>query len=206
MLRSSETKRSTTKVVFLKSTIFNRFTWNLKRICKSGHWIQPPIIFEVNFSQKVNIGQISKVVNFHQIALKFEETLQIWSLNSNTNYFLGQICFMHLASVVLCMTSSSSSSLFVCLFVCLCARYLKKLCMYPTESLCTRWVCDKNKLIRFWLTCNLKWREINWHQLMWNLTITMECSWGIYVSHFNLSGRMFWQPELFNILNLCSGI
>ena len=86
--------------------------WNLKRICISGHWIEPPIIFEVNISQK-DIGRISKIVNFHPIALKFEEELHNWSLISTTNDFWGQICFMDFASVVLCTTSSS------CYFVCL---------------------------------------------------------------------------------------
>ena len=33
-------KRSTTSVTFLKSSIFIRLTWNLKRIYISGHWIQ----------------------------------------------------------------------------------------------------------------------------------------------------------------------
>ena len=42
--------------------------------------MQPPIIFEVNIVQKVNIGQIAEIVNFHPIDLKFEE-LHIWSLN-----------------------------------------------------------------------------------------------------------------------------
>ena len=37
----------------------------------------------------------------------------MWSLNSATNYFLGQICFMDFASVVPC-TTSSCYSLSVC--------------------------------------------------------------------------------------------
>jgi len=41
--------RSITKVVFRKSSIFIRLTWNLKRSCIFDHWIQPPIIFEVKF-------------------------------------------------------------------------------------------------------------------------------------------------------------
>ena len=64
-------QRSTTKLEFLKSSIFIPLTWNLKRICISGFWIQPPIIFVVNISQKVIISRISKVVNFHAIDLKF---------------------------------------------------------------------------------------------------------------------------------------
>ena len=36
-------------VKFLKSSIFISLTWNLKRICISGHLIQQPIIFEVKF-------------------------------------------------------------------------------------------------------------------------------------------------------------
>ena len=51
---------------------------------------------EVNIGQKVNIGRISKIVNFHPIHLKFKELLHVWSLNSTANYFLGQICFMFL--------------------------------------------------------------------------------------------------------------
>jgi len=102
-------QRSTTKVEFLKSSIFIQFSWNVKRIYISVHWIQPPIIFEVHIGQKVNIGQISKIVNFHPIHLKFEEELYIWSLNWTTNYFWGQICFVDFASIVLCMTYSSCS-------------------------------------------------------------------------------------------------
>ena len=40
--------RSTTKVVFLKCSIFIRFTCNLTS-CIFGYLIQPPIIFEVEF-------------------------------------------------------------------------------------------------------------------------------------------------------------
>ena len=40
---------STTKEVFLKSSIFISSTWNLKRSCTFGHWIQSPIIFEGKF-------------------------------------------------------------------------------------------------------------------------------------------------------------
>ena len=53
-----EVKRST-KAKFLKLIIFISLTWNLKRSCKSGHLIQPPITFEVNLGQKANIGQRS---------------------------------------------------------------------------------------------------------------------------------------------------
>ena len=121
---------STTKVVFIKSSIFIPLIWNLKRIYISGHWIQSPIILEVHIGQKVNIGRISKIVNFHPIAVKFEEEFHIWSLNWTTNYFWGHICFMDFASVVLCTTSSclllTKSTDFVsilmtsgpCLFVC----------------------------------------------------------------------------------------
>ena len=62
--------------------------------------------------QNINIGQLSKIVNFHPIDLKFEEDLRIWSLNSTTNYFLGQICFMDFASL------HDVLFLFVCLLVC----------------------------------------------------------------------------------------
>ena len=37
-----------------------------------------------------------------------------------------------------------------CLFVCLCAGYLKKLWTDPDEILWTDWVCDLDELIRFW--------------------------------------------------------
>ena len=56
----------------------------------AGHWIQPPIIFmvtigeKVKINQKVSIGQISKIINFNSINLKFEEHLQMSSLNSTT--------------------------------------------------------------------------------------------------------------------------
>ena len=63
-------------VKFLKSSIFIRLTSILMRICTFGHWIQLPIIFEVNIGQKVNIGQISEVLNFHPIDLKFEQDFQ----------------------------------------------------------------------------------------------------------------------------------
>ena len=36
------------------------------------------------------MDHISKIVNFYPIDLKFEEDLHIKSLNSTTNYFLGQ--------------------------------------------------------------------------------------------------------------------
>ena len=64
---------------------------------------------------KVNKGRISKIVNLYLIDLKFSEELPIWTLNSTTNYFWGEICFMDFASIVLCTTSSSC--LFVCLFI-----------------------------------------------------------------------------------------
>ena len=47
-----------------------------------------PIIFEVNMDQKVIIGHISKIVNFHLIDLKFEKDLYITLLNSNGQLFL----------------------------------------------------------------------------------------------------------------------
>ena len=52
-------------------------------VCMSGLWIQPPMNFEVtigekvNRDQKVNIGRISKILNFNPINLKFEELLYI---------------------------------------------------------------------------------------------------------------------------------
>ena len=100
-------QRSTSKVVFLKSSIFIQSTWNLKRIYISSHWFQPPIIFEANIGQRVKIRPIYKIVHFHLIDLKFEEEWHIWSLNSSTNYIWGQISLMDFASIVLCMTSSS---------------------------------------------------------------------------------------------------
>ena len=54
----------------------------------SVHWLQPPIIFEVNIGQKVNIGRISKIANFHLIDLKFEEGLYFRSLYSTSQLFL----------------------------------------------------------------------------------------------------------------------
>ena len=51
------------------------------------------IVFEVNIDQKVNIGQrsttgeISKILNFHPIDLKFEEDLYFTSLNSTRQLF-----------------------------------------------------------------------------------------------------------------------
>jgi len=78
--------RSTTMVVFLKSSIFIPLTCKSSSNLKSSHGIQPPNIFEVNSSR------ISKIVNFHLIDLKFEEELHIWSLNWTTNYCWGQIC------------------------------------------------------------------------------------------------------------------
>ena len=41
----------------------------------------------IPIGQKVNIGLISNIVNFHPIDLKFEEDLYFWSVNSTTNYF-----------------------------------------------------------------------------------------------------------------------
>jgi len=41
----------------------------------------------IKTGQKVNLGQISKILSFHPIDLIFEEELHIWSLNSTTNYF-----------------------------------------------------------------------------------------------------------------------
>ena len=45
---------------------------------------------------------------------------------------------------------SPPTGLSVCLFVCLCTGYLKKLWPDPDEILWTGWVCDKDELIRFW--------------------------------------------------------
>ena len=44
----------------------------------------------MNIGQKVNIGRISKIVNFHPIDLKFEEDLYFTSLNSTGKLFLSQ--------------------------------------------------------------------------------------------------------------------
>ena len=80
-------------MVIVKSSIFIWLTWTLRKMCISGHWIQPKIIFEVNIGQKVNICQISnfsgisKILNFYPIELKFEEDFYVWSLNSTTNCF-----------------------------------------------------------------------------------------------------------------------
>ena len=45
---------------FIKLSIFIRLIWNLKRNCISCPWIQPPINFMINISQKVKIGQKAK--------------------------------------------------------------------------------------------------------------------------------------------------
>ena len=45
---------------------------------------------KVNIDQKVNIGQISEILNFNPIKLKFEEHLHIRSMNSTTSYFWGK--------------------------------------------------------------------------------------------------------------------
>ena len=76
------------------------------------------ITSEVHISQTVNIGQISKIVNFHPIDFDFEEELHIWSMNSPTKYFWGQIRFVHFASIMLCTTSSSWFLHLSCLFAC----------------------------------------------------------------------------------------
>ena len=106
-------QRSTTLVRFLKSSIFIRLTWNLKRICISGHWIQPPIIFEVSIGQKDNKGRISEIVNFHPIDLKFEENLYFRSLNSISKLFLRSNLFYGFCRY----RALHDISLFVCLSV-----------------------------------------------------------------------------------------
>ena len=58
----------------------------------------------------------------------------------------GQICSMDFASIELCTTPSSC----LCLFVCLCAGYLKKLWTDSDETWWTGWVFDHDELIRFW--------------------------------------------------------
>ena len=47
------------------------------------------IDFEVK-GQRSSWGQISEIVIFHPIELKFEQDLHIASLNWETNYFSGQ--------------------------------------------------------------------------------------------------------------------
>ena len=95
-------------------------TWNLKRIYISGPWIQPANYFWGQHRPKgkhsprvINSSGISKIFSFHPIDLKFEDKLHVWSLNSTTNYFWGQICFMDFSNVVLCMTSSSCYSVYL---------------------------------------------------------------------------------------------
>ena len=102
-------------------------------ICISGHGIQPAIIFNVNIGQNNNIGQISKIVNFNPIDLKFEEELHIRSLSSTTNYlrsnlFYGFCKFRALHDVFLLLAKSKIlqvywsvdfAILYVCLSVCL---------------------------------------------------------------------------------------
>ena len=102
----------------------------------------------MHIGQKVNIGRISKIVNFHLNDLKFEEDLYFRSLNSTSQlFFFGQICFMDFASIVLYTTSSSC--LFVCLVVRLCAGYLKKLWTDLDETWWVSWLGVKNKPIKF---------------------------------------------------------
>ena len=74
---------------------FHLLTINLNRIFISAYCIQPPIIFEVNIGQKVqhwpkvnNLGEISEILIFHPIDLKFEEDIYFRSLNSTSQSFL----------------------------------------------------------------------------------------------------------------------
>ena len=99
-------------VKFLKSSIFIRLTWNLKRIYISGHWIKPANYFwgqqtpkGLHWPKVSNQIVVSKILTFHPTNLKFEEDFHIRSLNSTVNYFDGQICFVDLTSIVLCMSS-----------------------------------------------------------------------------------------------------
>ena len=86
---------STTSVRFLNSSILIRLTSNLKNIYISGQWIQPTNYFwghhgpKGQHRPKVNnkVG-ISKILNFHQIDLKFEVDLYFRSLNSTRQLFL----------------------------------------------------------------------------------------------------------------------
>ena len=52
---------STTMLEFLKSSIFMPVTLNLKRICISAYWIQPPFIFEVNIGQRSTKAEFLKL-------------------------------------------------------------------------------------------------------------------------------------------------
>ena len=54
-------------------------------------WNSTTNYFDGNIGQKVNIGQISKIVNFHHIYLKFEEELHIWSFNSTSSFCAWQL-------------------------------------------------------------------------------------------------------------------
>ena len=94
-----------------------------------------PIAFEVKTSKRQhrpkvnNWGEISKILNFHPIDLKFEEYLYIWSLNL-VKYIFGilqvscsarhlsywSVCYLWkqvFASVLVCLFVQT----FVCLFV-----------------------------------------------------------------------------------------
>jgi len=49
--------------------------------------------------------------------------------------------------------SCSAQHLLVCLSVCFCTGFLKKLWMDPDEILWTGPVCDKDELFTFWIGC-----------------------------------------------------
>ena len=81
-------QRSTTKVVFLKSPIFIRLTWNLKRSYFSGQWIEPANYFWGLKLKRPAEASISKIDNFHPIDLKFEDDSHFRSMNSTSQFFL----------------------------------------------------------------------------------------------------------------------
>ena len=58
--------------------------------------------------------------------------------------------FMMFCEFLKTITVSCYARRFICLFVCLWARYLKKLWTDSDETWWTGWVCDKGELIRFW--------------------------------------------------------
>ena len=93
---------------------FKSIRWKL-RIYISCHWIQLGNYFWGQHGLKgqhrpkvINLGGISKTLNFHPIHLKFEEDLHIRSLNSTTNYFWDQICFMDFASIMALLHTNSA--------------------------------------------------------------------------------------------------
>ena len=84
----------------LKVTILNRSSWNFTNWWSS--WSDRILfIFEVKRSSKAQgqqLSQISKILNFHLIDLKFEDHLHIRLLNSPKYYF--EVNVRHISKIV----------------------------------------------------------------------------------------------------------